>query len=1003
VIRTRGGYRLSQAGIICAAGVLIALAWGGAFSAIRVDRKAAEARAGQSVSMEALAFEQQVQRQLLAFDQTLRILRQQWEQDPAHFDLASGRAQVVLLNEVSGSLLMTDGQGRVIQSSIPGSVGLDLSGGTMFRTLLAQPADADTMYIGPASQGQIDRDWHMNLALRLHHRDGTFAGVLAATYRTDALSRFFTEAHLSPDDLIAVVGMPTGRVRAEVGRVPVAPDTRLGGSAMFQAMQALPDGIWVGRSAPDGIFRIHAFRHIPDRNLEVAVGVDRDAVLVATGTWAAGAWLFASGTTALVALMASVLLRETRTAHRHAEVAAQEHARLAAHNAELAAARARADAKAAQLEATLAGMTDGVAMVDAGHRLMEWNGRFPEIAGVPEPLLRVGVSMEQMVRAQAERGEFGQVDVEAEVTRRMALLRSGRVTETTERARPNGQIIELRRNFLPDGGMVTLYTDITAHKQVENALRMARTAAEEAAAAKARFTAIVSHEIRTPLNALLSSLQLLADGQLSPAQQGQLDLSRQSGETLLSLVNDILDLSRLEAGQLALRRSVFALQPLLNGTLEMLRILAGRRGISLRLALADNAPHLMYADPVRLRQILVNLLGNAAKYAAPGEVVLDGTVRQRDGKLTLRLAVRDQGPVIPEAERVRLFQPFAQLNQPDGELQPGSGLGLSICRMLATLMDGAIGCDATMLDTVPGRGRVGNEFWLELPIVPLPPDAAAAAERADGALPVLPRTRILLAEDVVAGRVVVSRMLRRAGHMVDAVGTAPDAIAAVSSRPYDVVLMDVHMPGMSGIDAARQIRILPGASGAVAIIALTATLIGEDAVLCRAAGMNGILTKPASLAELLDAIARHAWPGCVPGARQPAPEPPIPAAEIADVPVLAERRLSELRQHLPAATLCNLVEDCLLDLQRRLPMLRVALADGDVARIVAAAHAMHGVAAGYGMSALDRRLQGLVATARTQGPEAAAALAETLDAELARAAVALREFVGIERAYSTVP
>jgi signal transduction histidine kinase/DNA-binding LytR/AlgR family response regulator len=1001
VIRTRGGYWLSQAGIICAAGVLIALAWGGALSAIRVDREAAEARAGQSVSMEALAFEQQVQRQLLAFDQTLRILRQQWEQDPDHFDLASGRAQAVLLNEVSGSLLMTDEHGRVVQSSVPGGVGLDLSGGAMFRTLLAQPADADTLYIGPAGQGQIDRDWHMNLALRLHHRDGTFAGVLAATYKTDALSRFFTEAHLSPDDLIAVVGIRGGRVRAEVGRVPVSPDTSLRGSAMFKAMEEMPDGIWIGRSAPDGISRIHAFRRIPNRDLEVAVGVDRDAALVATGTWAAGAWLFASGTTALVGLMAGVLLRETRSAHWQAEVAAQEHARLAAHNAELAAARARADAKAAQLEATLAGMTDGVAMVDAGHRLMEWNSLFPQISGVPAALLGVGVSMEQMVRAQAELGEFGQVDVEAEVTRRMALLRSGRVTETTERARPNGQIIELRRNFLPDGGMVTLYTDITARKQVENALRMARSAAEETAAAKARFTAIVSHEIRTPLNALLSSLQLLAEGQLSPAQQAQLDLARQSGDTLLSLVNDILDLSRLEAGQLTLRRSVFALQPLLNGTLEMLRILAGRRGISLRLALADDAPHLMYADPVRLRQILVNLLGNAAKYAAPGEVVLDGTIRRRDGKLTLRLAVRDQGPVIPEAERVRLFQPFAQLNQPEGDLQPGSGLGLSICRMLATLMDGAIGCHATTFRAASGRDRIGNEFWLELPIVPLPPDAAAPAARTGGAL-VLPRTRILLAEDVVASRVVVSRMLRRAGHMVDAVGTAQDAIAAVSSRPYDVVLMDVHMPGMSGIDAARHIRILPGVSGVVPIIALTATLIGEDTVLCRAAGMNGILTKPASLAELLDTIARHAWPGCVPGARQPAPEPPIPAVEIADVPVLAERRLSELRQHLPATTLCNLVEDCLLDLQTRLPTLRAALADGDVARIVAAAHAMHGVAAGYGMSALDRRLQGVVAVARAQGPEATVALAETLDGELARAAVALREFLGIETAYTKV-
>ena len=211
--------------------------------------------------------------------------------------------------------------------------------------------------------------------------------------------------------------------------------------------------------------------------------------------------------------MALLLLREARAARRRTEALGKEHADLAASNAELAAAKTRADAKTAQLEATLAGMTDGVAMVDASHCLMEWNDLFPEISGVPAEVLRVGASMEEMVRAQAEAGEFGPVDVEAEVARRMRCCAAAGWSETNERARPDGRIIELRRNHLPDGGMVTLYTDITARKQVETALRAARAAAEEASAAKARFVAIVSHEIRTPLNALLNSLQLLAEGE----------------------------------------------------------------------------------------------------------------------------------------------------------------------------------------------------------------------------------------------------------------------------------------------------------------------------------------------------------------------------------------------------------------------------------------------------------------------------------------------------------
>ncbi len=238
-------------------------------------------------------------------------------------------------------------------------------------------------------------------------------------------------------------------------------------------------------------------RHVPNQPLEVVVGVERDAALAAAAAWAQGAKFFAGGITALVLLMAALLLREARASRRRAEAIRTEHARLAASNAELESAKSRADAKTAQLEATLAGMTDGVAMVDADHCLMEWNDQFAEVSGVPAEILRVGVSMEELVRAQAIVGEFGPVDVEPEVARRMHLLRtklhSGRLAETNERARPDERIVELRRNHLPDGGMVTLYTDVTARKQVENALRLAHAAAQEATAAKSRFVAIVSH------------------------------------------------------------------------------------------------------------------------------------------------------------------------------------------------------------------------------------------------------------------------------------------------------------------------------------------------------------------------------------------------------------------------------------------------------------------------------------------------------------------------------
>jgi len=474
---------------------------------------------------------------------------------------------------------------------------------------------------------------------------------------------------------------------------------------------------------------------------------------------------------------------------------------------------------------------------------------------------------------------------------------------------------------------------------------------------------------------------------------------------------------------------------LLTGVLEMLRPLAAQRGITLHLALDAAMPHLLFTDPVRLRQVLLNLVSNAAKYAAPGEVLLvaetagfesagiesagtdsdatdsagihsagihsagidsTGTDSAATGaRPVLRLAVRDQGPAISAAERARLFQPFSQLLQPEAEVQPGSGLGLAICRLLATLMGGTVGCETVELTPMGQPRRAGNEFWMSLPIEPLPPHAVAPPDRPAAAPLLLPHTRILLVEDVIASRIVVARLLRRAGHMVDSAASGESAIAAVSGQPYDVVLMDVHLPGMSGIDAARQIRMLPGAAGAVPVIALTATTSPEDVIHCRAAGMNGLVTKPATVLEVLAAIGRHAWPGRVALASEPVAAA-IPPAGRPAVPVLATARLDELRRHLAPAVLGKLVEDGLLDLRQRLPALRDALGGGDPEAILLVAHAMAGVAGGYAMAALEMRLRAVMDAARRHNAAAAVAVAEDLESDLAQAAAALRDSLRIE-------
>ena len=305
-------------------------------------------------------------------------------------------------------------------------------------------------------------------------------------------------------------------------------------------------------------------------------------------------------------------------------------------------------------------MADGVLMVDAELRSVVWNAKFAEIAGIPSGLPTPGATMEQMLRAQAEAGEFGDVDVEAEVARRLVLLRSGELVGTIERRRPNGQVVELRRSRVPGGGFVTVITDITARKHAEDALRHARAAAEAATQAKARFAAMVGHEIRAPLLALLNSLDLLADEAGALTRSALFNAARCSGQALVALIDDILDLSRMEAGQLTLRPASFLLAPLLWQVIEMLRPQAEARGLTLRVAIAGPVPAALIADQGRVREVLVNFLSNAVKYARAGEVLLQAN-RDSSNMEYLRLSVSDCGPAIPADQRVHLFEPFTQL------------------------------------------------------------------------------------------------------------------------------------------------------------------------------------------------------------------------------------------------------------------------------------------------------------------------------------------------------
>jgi signal transduction histidine kinase/CheY-like chemotaxis protein len=980
-------YLAAAAAILMAAACLIALTWVGTIRAIHAQRVENLARVTATLTNQALTFTEQINRQILALDQTLRILVTAWAANPGSFDLEAWRSQAVVLNGLSRDMVLTDENGIIRQSSVNEAINQNAAGLDYFRALADPSNPGDAMYIGPAAIDGIMRQWHMNVARALRHPDGSFAGVIDADYRIAAITDVFSQTDLGTGSLVTLAGLDDGRLRGAVGAATIDPGASVGDTPMFAAIRAADSGIWTGPSANDAVQRIHAFRRLPGRNLTVVVAMSEDEALLPATIWRQQAELFAGCITALLAVLALALIQGARLARRREAAMTEDRAVLAASNAQLEVARALTSAKAELLEATLAGMTDGVSMFDSHMCLVEWNARFPGLAGVPAEILRTGLPMEEILRAQIRTGQFGLVaDPEAEVERRMGRLRVAPFG-VVQRQRPDGRTLELRRNRLPDGGFVTLYADITERKLAEQALHEAKTAADTANAEKSRFVAIVSHEIRTPLNALLNTTRLLSDSVLAPAQKSLLAMASQSGDLLFGLINDILDMSQMEAGQLSIRPSQFELRPLLDSCVEMFAGQAAERGIAIRVAIAEGTPEILLTDPGRLRQVQLNLLSNAVKYARPGTVWLTAEPG-KGGHEAIRLAVKDPGPVIALDARTRLFRPFSRLDRAVDDAAPGTGLGLSICRQLIILMGGEIACESWRSEGGPGDGpeggHEGNAFWVTLPAAAVPPPIGMGPGDATGAIGQSsvhqvnsaggsadlprrspPRTRILLTEDVVANQLVTATLLRREGHHVDIAANGPAAIQAVQAAPYDLVFMDIFMPGMGGQEATRIIRTLPEPACAIPIVALTANIGVNDETIFKAAGMDGIVGKPVSLAELLGVLDRYVWSARVPAAgRASLVDDAADPEQSGAMAVLAPDRINELRANLPPETFASLIEECLLEMDHRLPALRRALVAGAPGAVSAQAHALVGVAAGYGMAALEARLRTIMAAAR---------------------------------------
>ena len=613
-----------------------------------------------------MAFEQHVVGSIRNIDQMLLFAREVYARDPSSFALESVSKQDYFPKGLALQLAVIGADGMMIGSSLASTGAVDLSDREHFRVHIDNPHDE--LFISQPVLGRVSKAWTIQFTRKMQDPQGHFAGVLVASMDPYFLSRIYESIDIGNSGAVTLFGLD-GIIRARGG----ASSRMLGQSVsgpLLDRARAAETGVYTGPSPDDGVARIVSFRRIPGTQLVVAVGLGRDEVLAPFETSRVTVqqitWLIDLAIVVLIAIgvFESYRLRVTR-----------EHL----------------SAKSQMLASTFASMQEGILLIDHESRILAINARARDLLGLADDSIDPLMPYAHLPLAHRE------IDAGPQSVRQIALV--------------DGRTIEVKTACLPGGGLVKTLNDVTARIKARIALEGARDTAEAATEARTAFLATMSHEIRTPLGGIISMVDLIAGTKLDPVQRRYAEITRDSAIHLLQLIDDVLDVTKLDANHIDLEDIPFDLYGQLRSTLDIVSPRAVAKGLSVASVVAPDVPRELLGDPGRLRQVLINLLGNAIKFTATGHVLLEITRASDDMGERLCVRVEDTGIGIAHDSLKNLFVDFSQVDSTISRRFGGTGLGLSISRKLVTCMGGTIGVDS--------RPGVGSVFHFDIPLRPV--------------------------------------------------------------------------------------------------------------------------------------------------------------------------------------------------------------------------------------------------------------------------------------------